>query len=91
MSFSAAEGKHSWSNGYQHGTVEIKDNGMHKSVKLSSISGELSLQSFFLNGFGSMDFEGAIIVPVLRLQHLKLKTIWKNNRDYDKISFNCNL
>ncbi len=37
---------------------------MHKSVKLSSISGELSLQSFSLNGFGSTDFEGAIIVPV---------------------------
>ncbi len=27
MAFNAAEGKHFWSNGYQYGTVEIKDNG----------------------------------------------------------------
>jgi hypothetical protein len=63
MSFNAREGKHFWSNGFQYGTVEIKDNGKHKSVKLSSISGQLSLRSFSLNGFGYKDFEGSITVP----------------------------
>ena len=64
MSFNASEGKYFWSSGYQYGTVEINDNGKHKSVKLSTIKGELSLQSFSLNGFGTTKFDESIkVIP----------------------------
>jgi hypothetical protein len=56
MSFKPIEGKYFWSNGYQYGTVEIKDQGKHKIVSLNILSGELTLNSFVLNGFGQADF-----------------------------------
>jgi non-lysosomal glucosylceramidase len=62
MSFNATEGKHFWSNGYQYGTVEIKDKSKKKSIRLTTINDELTLNSFSLNGFGSTKFDESIIV-----------------------------
>ncbi len=56
MSFKPIGGKYFWSNGYQYGTVEIKDQGKHKTVILNILGGELTLNSFVLNGFGQADF-----------------------------------
>ena len=62
MSFNPTEGKYFWSNGYQYGTVEISDQGKHKKVSLNLLGGELTLNSFLLNGYGQADFaEGKII------------------------------
>lgn len=58
MRFNDIRGKYFWSNGYQYGTVEIKDNAENKSIRLSSLDGELSLNSFTLNGYGLVEFEG---------------------------------
>jgi uncharacterized protein (DUF608 family) len=63
MSFDATEGKYFWSNGYQYGTVEIKDNREEKLVSLHSMNGELTLQYFTLNGFGLMEFEDGKSFP----------------------------
>ena len=57
MALNPREGKYFWSNGYQYGTVEIKDNDDNKSVSLSSLNGVLSLNSFTLNGYGQVKFK----------------------------------
>ncbi|WP_430934655.1 GH116 family glycosyl-hydrolase [Saccharicrinis sp. 156] len=54
MKFNNLEGKYFWSNGYQYGTIEIKDKGDEKSVMLTVLNGELSLQSLSLKGFGKV-------------------------------------
>ncbi len=57
MKFNNLEGNYYWSNGYQYGTVEFKDNGNNKSVILKVLYGELSLKSFELEGFGELKFK----------------------------------
>ena len=57
MNFDAKPGKYFWSNGYQYGSVEIRDKDETKSVLLSSLNGDLSLNSFTLNGYGQVKFE----------------------------------
>ncbi|WP_372774759.1 GH116 family glycosyl-hydrolase [Mangrovibacterium sp.] len=57
MKFNDREGKYFWSNGYQYGTIEIKNSGDDKSVILKVMNGELSLKSFSLNGFGEVKFK----------------------------------
>jgi uncharacterized protein (DUF608 family) len=56
MNFNPKAGKYFWSNGYQYGTLEIKDQGGNRSVGLTCLSGELSLNSFTLNGYGQISF-----------------------------------
>ena len=56
MSFNPTEGKYFWSNGYQYGTVEIKDLRNNKIVSLNLLSGELILNRFLLNGYGHTEF-----------------------------------
>ncbi len=58
MSFHPEEGKYFWSNGYQYGTVEIKDSGRGKTVSLDLLGGELTLAGFGLNGYGQIEFSG---------------------------------
>jgi len=57
MAFNSDDGAFFWSNGYRYGTVEINDNGNNKSVHLTSLNGNLSLNSFTLNGYGHINFE----------------------------------
>ena len=57
MNFNSRPGKYFWSNGYQYGTVEILDQGRNKSVKLTSMNGSLDLNSFTLNGTGTVKFK----------------------------------
>jgi len=57
MSFGITEGTHFWSNGYQYGTVEIKDKGNKKLVNLKTMKGKLLLKSFGIDGFGHREFE----------------------------------
>jgi uncharacterized protein (DUF608 family) len=64
ISFNAAAGNYFWSNGYQYGTVEIKDTGKSKQVSLRTINSELALNKFTLNGYGLKEFEdGEIVAP----------------------------
>ena len=56
MNFNSRPGKYFWSNGYQYGTVEIREQGGNSSVSLTCLSGELSLNSFVLNGYGKINF-----------------------------------
>jgi hypothetical protein len=56
MSFNPAEGKYFWSNGYQYGTVEIKNLRKNKIVSLNLLNGELTLNRFVLNGYGHIEF-----------------------------------
>ena len=58
MSFNPREGKYFWSNGYQYGTVDIRDPGKNKMVCLNLLNGELTLNSFVLNGYGHTEFAG---------------------------------
>jgi len=57
MNFNDKPGRYFWSNGYQYGKVEITDGEATKSVRLSSLNGDLSLDSFALNGYGQVEFE----------------------------------
>ncbi|MFT7034820.1 MAG: non-lysosomal glucosylceramidase [Cyclobacteriaceae bacterium] len=56
MSFNANDGTYFWSNGYQYGTIEVKDSGSDKTIVLTSENGELDLNSFALNGYGITKF-----------------------------------
>jgi uncharacterized protein (DUF608 family) len=56
MHFNPRPGKYFWSNGYQYGTVEIRDKGGNRAVSLTSMSGDLSLNNFVLNGYGQISF-----------------------------------
>jgi len=56
--FTDEPGKYFWSNGYQYGRVEIKDNGDTKLVRLSSVNGDLDLDIFELKDYGKFEFEG---------------------------------
>jgi len=57
MSFNDKEGAFFWSNGYQYGTVKIKNSGTKKMVTLTVNNGVLNLKSFSLNGFGQVKFK----------------------------------
>jgi len=57
MNFNSRPGKYFWSNGYQYGTMEIADQGQNKLVRLTSLNGPISLNSFTLNGTGIVKFK----------------------------------
>jgi hypothetical protein len=57
MRFTDKAGKYFWSNGYQYGTIEVRDKEDDKSVLFSVLNGEISLKSFSLNGFGKVTFK----------------------------------
>jgi non-lysosomal glucosylceramidase len=57
MNFNSRPGKYFWSNGYQFGTVEINNKGQNKLVKLTSLNGRLNLDTFTLNGTGTIKFK----------------------------------
>ena len=57
MAFNPREGDYFWSNGYRYGSVAIKNKGNKKSLTLSSLNGDLTLDSFVLNGYGQIKFE----------------------------------
>lgn len=57
MNFNSKPGSYFWSNGYQYGTIEVSDKGLDKSVKITSLNGPLSLNSFTLNGTGMIRFK----------------------------------
>ena len=58
MTFNTLEGHYFWSNGYQYGTVTIRDQGRGRSVRLRSLNGDLLLDRFALRGYGQADFGG---------------------------------
>ena len=64
MNFNSKNGKYFWSNGYQYGTIVISENGKNKLVKLTSMNGPLSLQSFTLNGTGEIKFKSLKLFSV---------------------------
>lgn len=57
MSFNPLTGTYFWSNGYQYGTITIKDGTQGKSVIINTLNGDLKLRSFQLTGFGKVDFK----------------------------------
>ena len=57
MKFNDLEGTFFWSNGYQYGTIEMKEKGNDKLVTLTVLNGELSLQSFTIKGVGTTNFK----------------------------------
>jgi len=66
MAFNPGEGKFFWSNGYLYGTVEIRSGGNQKTVVLTCLNGDLHLDAFGLNGYGSVPFpEGRVFAPDL--------------------------
>jgi hypothetical protein len=56
MSFDPDEGTYFWSNGYLYGTIEIEDDNGNRSVSIHAVNGDLTLDSFTLNGFGVSEF-----------------------------------
>jgi hypothetical protein len=56
MAFNAMDGKYFWSTGYLYGTIEIHMNEKGKQVSLTSLNGDLDLNSFTLRGFGDIKF-----------------------------------
>jgi hypothetical protein len=59
MNLNPGNGNHFWSNGYQYGSIEIRDSDKNKSVTLTSQNGDLTLKSFTLNGYGKVEFKKA--------------------------------
>ncbi len=57
MNFNSKNGKYFWSNGYQYGSVTIKNLESHKEVTLIVENGNLLLKSFALNGYGVAKFK----------------------------------
>ena len=57
MAFNPKDGEYFWSNGYQYGSATIKNQGNRKSLTLSALNGDLTLDRFILNGYGQIDFE----------------------------------
>ncbi|HDS08335.1 MAG TPA: hypothetical protein ENO05_12000, partial [Bacteroides sp.] len=62
MAFNPPEGNFFWSNGYRYGTVEIRKEGDARSVILTCLNGDLVLDGFRLNGFGSVRFPGDRVI-----------------------------
>jgi len=58
MSFNALEGMYFWSNGALYGTVEISGRENEKTVAITSLNGNLTLNTFNLKSFGTASFEG---------------------------------
>lgn len=61
MVFNQGKGKYFWSNGYQYGTIEIKDDGSSKKVTLHSVNGDLPLHEFSLSGYGRHNVKPGLI------------------------------
>ncbi len=76
IAFNPRAGRYFWSNGYQYGIVEVKDNAESKTVKLSSLNGDLSLTSLALNGHGQIEFEGLKVFELGQEVEFEVK---KNN------------
>ena len=57
MAFNPKDGEYFWSNGYRYGSATIKNQGNRKSLTLSALNGDLTLDRFILNGYGQIDFE----------------------------------
>ncbi len=57
MALNPEEGKYFWSNGYQYGSATITNRNNRKSLTLSALNGDLTLDRFILNGYGQIDFE----------------------------------
>lgn len=63
MSFKDNNGVWFWSNGYQYGNITISDTANGKTVALSVIGGgDITLQSFVLKGYGSIEFKKGITI-----------------------------
>lgn len=54
MSFNPREGTYFWSNGYQYGTLTVKDESGGKQVTILSRNGDFPLAEFILNGYGTI-------------------------------------
>lgn len=57
MVFYPRNGKYFWSNGYEYGTVEIRDGNNGKSVTLHVVNGDLALTDLALSGYGKQTFK----------------------------------
>ncbi|MEM9143079.1 MAG: GH116 family glycosyl-hydrolase [Bacteroidota bacterium] len=58
MAFNAKNGTWFWSNGYQYGSITIEDDTKGgKMVTIFTKNGNLTLESFVLNGFGEKKFK----------------------------------
>ena len=62
MKFNSKEGEYFWSNGYQYGTIKISRSGSKKKVTITSLNGDLDLNSFVLNNHGKINFKRNRIV-----------------------------
>lgn len=56
MHFHSRDGKYFWSNGYQYGTIEIKEENENKLVSILSMNGDVRLKEFSLIGYGKLLF-----------------------------------
>ncbi len=57
MAFNPKTGNYFWSNGYQYGSITVSDTDQDKSVTIISQNGDLTLDSFTLNGYGHKAFK----------------------------------
>jgi uncharacterized protein (DUF608 family) len=78
MNFNARPGKYFWSNGYQYGTIEISGQGLDKLVKIRSLNGPLTLNSFTLNGTGIAEFKISRTFATGKLEEFVVKANNKN-------------
>ena len=59
MKWAPKTGTYFWSNGYSWGDCQISIKNSQANVKLRVENGDLALERFVLDGFGSYDFTGA--------------------------------
>lgn len=62
MTFNANPGNYFWSNGYQYGTIKIKNNKENKSVSITSLNENLELISFSMKGYGTIKLDNKIFI-----------------------------
>jgi uncharacterized protein (DUF608 family) len=78
MSFSPRQGTYFWSNGYQYGTLTVKDEISGKRVTVQSENGDLPLTSFILNGYGIIRFQSETVFRKGKVQNFLVKPNNKN-------------
>lgn len=63
MNFNSRTGKYFWSNGYQYGTIGVSGQSDEKSVRLTSLNGELKLKTVGLTDYGVVTFRKLKVFP----------------------------
>lgn len=73
MKFNNLKGTYFWSNGYQYGKIDISGNEIEKKVAITVLNGSLTLKSFDLNGFGSVNFKNGKTFDDTKTIHLNIQ------------------